>query len=185
MRSRPLALALVAALALLSPGVARAGGEDPRNVLLADLGLHVVGIGYQRTLSPIVALQVDADSYTPWTQNSDVLGLSGSYRGDVQGVILRGRAFFFPWGSAPRGFWLSPFGQGGVGWATRDDQKRVGSVWALGASAGWAFLLFSGHVHLALGLGAQYHTAEIPGGDGPPSFNRFYPTLDATLGWAF
>jgi hypothetical protein len=175
---------VVALGALLGSSSARAG-EAPRNVLLADLGLHVIGVGYQRTLTPELAVVVAAESYTPWTQNQDFLGLSGSYRGDVQGILARGRALVFPWHTAPQGLWVSPFAQGGPAWATRAGVTRVGPAWAFGVSAGWACLLFSDHLHLTLGLGGQYHAANFPGGTGPPSFGRLYPTLDATLGWAF
>jgi len=56
-------------------------------------------------------------------------------------------------------------------------------MWAAGASAGYAFRL-GGSVVLAVGAGAQYHATHVLGGDGPPSFGRFYPTLDINLGYA-
>ena len=153
-------------------------------MVLADLGLHVVGVGYQRSLAPALALQVDLESYTPWTQNVDLLGLSGqATKGDTSGAVVRGRVFLYPGSDAPTGFWLSPFGQGGVGWATRDGQRRTGPLWAVGASAGYSVLFHA--LHLALGLGGQFHTAQFPGGEGAPSFARFYPTLDASVGYAF
>ena len=105
-------------------------------------------------------------------------------KGDLSGLALRARVFFYPSLHAPTGLWLSPFAQGGVGQATRDGVKRTGSIWAVGASAGWAWLIGSS-VHIALGLGGQYHSAQIAGGNGAPSFGRFYPTLDASAGWAF
>jgi hypothetical protein len=175
LRALPLALLSLSALA----------AEPPRNVVLADLGLHVVGIGYQRTLTPFVSAQLAAESYTPWTQNIDLGGLSGQeYKSDLAGIVIRARSFFYPSGSAPAGFWISPFAQGGIGWATRNGERRVGPVWAVGASAGYAVLVGPG-IHLSLGLGGQYHVASIPGGDGIPSFARFYPTLDGSIGYAF
>jgi hypothetical protein len=161
----------------------------PKNVLLADLGLHVVGVGVQRTVHPALALQLDVDVYTPWTQNIDFLGLSGTAnKGDVTGGVVRVRAVWFPAQSAPTGFWLSPFAQEGVVTATRDAKQVQGGAWAVGASAGYAWLL-GGWCHIALGVGAQLHGALLPGdvtsaSNTPPSFARLYPTLDATLGYA-
>lgn len=155
------------------------------NIVLADLGLHVVGLGYQRTLGTHVAGQLAVESYTPWTQNIDLWGLSGPQAtGDTTGVLLRGRVFLYPLGEAPSGPWLSPFVQAGPGWATRDGQRRTGSLAAAGASAGYAGFVGS-RIHLAFGLGAQYHVASYPGGEGAPSFARFYPTLDGSVGYGF
>ncbi|HEY0253411.1 MAG TPA: hypothetical protein VGC41_17875, partial [Kofleriaceae bacterium] len=117
---------LVAALVLVAM-VATAQAE-PENLVLADLGLHVVGIGYQRTISPRVALQIDADSYTPWTQEDEFF--------EVQGAVLRVRPVFYA-DLAPRGWWLSPFAQAGVGTADRGS----GLVWAVGATVGYAWLV--------------------------------------------
>lgn len=160
--------------------------ERPRSMVLADLGMHVVGLGYQRTLAPRLAVQIDADFYSPWTQNFDVLGLGlpGAPRGDLEGFIARGRAFYYPFASAPAGLWLSPFAQYGLGWATRAGERRLGSMWAAGAAVGYAFRP-SRSVVFALGAGAQYHAAHVLGGEGVPSFGRFYPTLDVNLGYAF
>jgi hypothetical protein len=149
-------------------------------LVLADLGLHVIGAGVQQTVAKRIALQVDLDSYAPWTQSNNIFGISAEQKGsDLFGVVVRGRAVGYL-ELAPLGLWLSPFAQAGVGWATRAGTKRTGSVWALGASAGYAWLF--GRLQIALGLGAQLHDASIPGGDGPPSFLRWYPTLDATAG---
>src|SRR5947208_3244850 len=68
----------VALAVLLTAGQVQA---EPENMLLADLGLHVVGIGYQRTVAPGVAVQLCAESYTPWTQEDRVF--------EVQGAVLR------------------------------------------------------------------------------------------------
>ncbi len=144
---------------------------EPENLVLADLGLHVVGIGYQRTISPRVALQIDADSYTPWTQEDEFF--------EVQGAVLRVRPVFYA-DLAPRGWWLSPFAQAGVGTADRGS----GLVWAVGATVGYAWLVAE-HVHIAVGVGAQYDQARIPGGDAKPHFAEIWPTLDGTIGYAF
>jgi hypothetical protein len=154
----------------------------PKNIVLADVGLHVVGLGYQRSFTPQVALQLSGSLYVPWTQSTNFLGLAGSSSlGDLTGLVARLRLFIYPDARAPTGFWLSPFVQAGLANETRDAQRQQGFVWAAGVSAGWGWLFF-GHLHLALGLGVQFHAAEFPRG---PGFERFYPQVEANLGWAF
>jgi hypothetical protein len=80
--------------------------------------------------------------------------------------------------------WISPFAQAGVGWGLRDGERRPGPVSAAGVSVGYSALLGSS-VLLGGGLGFQYHAARIPGGDGPPSFSRYYPQVDIQLGYLF
>ena len=158
----------------------------PRDMLVADLGQHVVGFGYQRSTSRWVAAQVTASYYQPWTQNIDFLGLSGEANkgGDLRGMIGRVRVFFHPFGAAPTGLWISPFAQAGVGWGLRSGVRRAGPVSAVGTSIGYSALLGSS-VLLGGGFGIQYHAAKIPGGDGPPRFSRYYPQVDIQLGYLF
>ena len=154
----------------------------PRNLVLADVGLHVVGLGFQRSFTPQVAVQLSASLYVPWTQSQNFLGAAGSSSlGDVAGVIARLRVFVYPGACAPTGFWLSPFVQAGLANETRDGVKQQGTVWAAGTSAGWGWLFFD-YLHLALGLGVQFHASKFPRG---PGFERFYPQVEANLGYAF
>ncbi|CAN5211659.1 hypothetical protein BH11MYX1_BH11MYX1_31720 [soil metagenome] len=160
-----LAVALVVVLA-------RIAHADPPNIMLADLGLHVVGVGYQRTVSDHVALQLAAESYTPWTQEDTFF--------EVQGFVVRARPMLYMRAQTPTGWWLSPFGQAGVASASRGN----GVAWAVGASVGYAWLLAE-HVHVALGLGGQYARAGIPGGSSRPAFAEVWPTIDGSIGYAF
>ena len=155
-------------------------------MLVAVLGQHVVGAGYQRSMSPWVAAQVAVSYYQPWTQNIDFLGLSGEANkgGDLRGFVTRGRVFFHPFGAAPTGLWISPFAQAGVGWGLRNGERRAGPVSAAGVSVGYSALIGES-VLLGGGLGIQYHAADIVGGDGPPSFSRYYPQVDIQLGYLF
>jgi hypothetical protein len=155
-------------------------------MVVADLGQHVVGIGYQRSLSPYLAAQIAASYYQPWTQNINFLGLSGDSHkgGDLRGVIVRGRVFIHPFGHAPTGLWISPFVQAGIGWGLRDDERRAGPLSAAGVSVGYSGMI-TRSVLLGGGLGLQYHQARIPGGDTPPSFSRFYPQVEIQLGYVF
>jgi hypothetical protein len=164
-------------------GVALAG-EAPKNVVLADLGLHVIGIGYQRSLTGFIGLQVCAESYAPWTQNLNVFGLSPRQSpSDLSGAALRARVFLYPLARGPSGFWVSPFVQGGVGWASGGgDEVAFGPIWAGGVSAGHSWRV--GPIHIALGAGLQVHTAAV-GAIPEANFVRLYPTLDASLGYAW
>lgn len=188
---RSLAGGLAASLALLLSTPARAETPAPapparpRNGLIADLGLHVIAGGYQRSLAPWLSAQIVAGLYSPWTQSGNNLGLSPALKGgDLVGAVVRTRVFVYPFASAPAGLWISPFTQYGLGWATRAGEKRAGAVGAVGASVGYSLLLWN-RVLAGLGGGVQYHAARIPGGDGPPSFGRFYPQLEIQLGYAF
>ncbi len=158
--------------------------EPSRTALVADLGQHVVGVGLQRSFSPRIAGQLALDYYQPWTQNINFLGLSGDANkgGDLRGGIVRGRVFFFLTGAAPAGLWISPYAQAGVGFGLRDGARHAGPVWAVGASVGYTAFVSSA-VFLGGGLGLQYHAASIPGGDGPPSYSRFYPQVEIQLGF--
>ncbi len=150
--------------------------ERPKNVALADLGLHVVGVGYQRTLRPWVAVQASTGLYSPWTQYDEP--------GDMLGVFLRTRAFFHPLRGAPAGLWISPFAQYGLGSTKDGNERRLSAIWGVGASAGWSLLLGQ-RVLIAIGGGAQYHSVDPLGVTGKPGFAKLGPTLDGNLGYAF
>jgi hypothetical protein len=100
--------------------------------------------------------------------------------GDVRGSVLRVRPVIYPARSAPDGWWLSPFVQAGPA-----HEPGGASGWAAagGASVGYAGRL--GPVHLAFGLGGQYHVARIGGSTSPPGFAGLYPHVDGTIGYAF
>lgn len=180
---RAVALTAFAACAALT----RAAGADDcalrPNAIVADLGMHVINAGFQRTLGCHVVAQGSVGLYVPWTVNTNALGLAGGDRdppGDVAGAVLRGRAFFFPWGAAPTGLWVSPFAQGGPVWGTRGGVSRVGPALAAGLSLGGTFAV-GARVLIALGLGAQYHVVTFEGDASPPGFARFSPTVDINV----
>lgn len=154
-------------LALGAPAFAADPAPRPNAVFL-DLGLHVIGAGYQRTISRRVALSASTGLYDAWTATDEV--------GDVRGGYLRLRSYVFLVGEAPRGLWLSPFVQGAVVSAKTPSGAKSGLAGAAGLAVGYAFL-FGDLVHLSLGGGGQYHASEI--------FHRFHWHLDVTLGIAF
>ena len=110
-------MALAGATLVLAPSVAHA--EPNKNVVLADLGLHVVGAGYERVLSGGVAVQGALEWYVPWTQG-------GPTATALQGIALRARLFFHPGGNAPNGFWISPVGTWGYGRYAFEGTERGG-----------------------------------------------------------
>jgi len=153
----------------------------PKNVVLADLGLHVVGAGYQRNITPRLAISLTGGLYQPWTATPNI--------DDVRGGYLRVRPYLFVTGGAPRGLWLSPFFQAGYVHGTREATQKPGSMLAGGLAVGYAFLL-ADHLHLSLGAGGQWHrvrvagTATSPSSD-DPSFSKFGVHVDGTIGYAF
>lgn len=177
-----LAALLLAGGVLATPAAATAAGDGdaptdpPRTIVLADLGLHVIGLGIQRTVTDRVALQAALDWYVPWAET----GAST----DIMGGVIRLRPVIHLTDDAPTGLWLSPFVQAGFVRGERDGGGRVGPAGALGASIGWATLI-ADHLHLSLGLGGQIHGATIPGGAGEPSWYGPFPHVDGTVGWAF
>jgi len=187
------ALVLAAGITAATSAHAQAPSEptpapDPtsRGMLVADLGMHVIGFGYQHMASRFVAGQIVLAYYQPWTQNIDFLGLSGEGNkgGDLRGMIARARVFFHPFGGAPTGFWISPFAQAGIGWGRRNGEREAGAISAAGLSVGYSAML-SRAILLGGGFGLQVHSAQIPGGNDPPSFSRFYPQVEIQLGYVF
>ncbi len=152
---------------------------SPNNIVVADVGLHVVGVGYQRTVTAQLAVQLTASLYVPWTHSATYVA-DGTPE-DLAGVVGRLRLFVYPAAHAPTGFWLSPFFQGGLANGTFLGEKLQGTVYAGGASAGWAWLPWR-HVHLAVGAGLQYAAGSFPKGQ---SFGRFHPQVDLNAGFAF
>jgi len=176
---------LLAFAAEAAPNEARCA-EKP-NAIVADLGLHVINIGYQRTFGCYIVGQSSAGLYGPWTVNSNVLGLGGGEQnpaGDVIGFVIRGRVFVFPLGHAPGGFWISPYVQGGPVSGTRNAEKLVGPAFASGLSLGWTFRLGE-RVLLGLGLGGQYHRTSFSGSTARPGFSLFGPTVDINVAVRF
>lgn len=184
--SLPLVAAVVMTAATNAHGQESTEKKTHEQMLVADLGMHVIGIGYQHMASRWVAGQIALDYYQPWTQNIDFLGLSGESNkgGDLRGVMARARVFFHPFGAAPTGLWISPFAQAGIGWGRRNGERVPGPISAAGVSVGYSILLGSS-VLLGGGMGLQIHAARIPRGDGPPSFSRFYPQVEIQLGYVF
>ena len=140
-----------------------------------ELKLHVVGVGYHRSLSERVIGAVSLDLYVPWTFTQNTFTLSGNYpRTDLAGIVVRVRPFVMLW----KGLWVSPFVQGGP--------AKAGDTWgfagAAGVGVGYAFILFD-HLLLSPGLGVQGHAAWMGGSQAPPSFLGVWPHVDLLVGY--
>lgn len=178
-----LGLSVMASLGALTTDAKAACGERP-GALVADLGLHVVNVGYQRAIGCYVTLQATAGLYVPWMVSGDVLGLGGGRDGSVTvgGLGVRARAFVHPFGDAPSGLWISPFVQGGVVRADPPTGDLFGPAFAAGLSVGWTWRLGERWL-LGLGLGAQYHRASFEGSTSAPGFSRLGPTVDINVAY--
>jgi len=121
----------------------------------------VIGAGYEHSMSPDVALQVEAFAFgtyfLPWFDlGEDVKGAGGGVR--VTGLAA---------GSRP-GFYLTPYL--GAAWVTGEERAV-----AAGAFAGWAFAL-SDKLDLRVGAGVQYLQA-------PELFSTGFIAIDAVVGY--
>jgi hypothetical protein len=160
--------------ALVIVCLARAAHADPQSAVIADVGLHVVGLGYQRTVATHVALQADAESYTPWTHESEFFAATG--------VLVRARAFYYV-REAPRGWWISPFAQIGRVHGKRYGVDASGVTWAEGVTGGYAWMVK--RFHILVGAGVQYDVARIGTSDMKPAFAGLWPQIDGSVGYAF
>lgn len=160
---------------------ALAAGEHP-NLVEADLGSGVVGFGYERTLVPAVSARFTLALNRPWYTKTIFQGQES----DVVGFGAELRPFVFPFGNAPGGFYLSPFGRV-VAIQAKDDlpEKVNGIGWTLGMTAGYGFLLSEDRWLLRFGAGAQYWAFEIEDASGTAGLKGFYPDVDIIVGYAF
>jgi hypothetical protein len=170
---------MLSALIVASLLAAEAEPSPAGQAIVADLGLHVLGVGYHRQFSNRVIGAVSVDLYVPWTYTQNILGLSGSYRSDLAGVVVRGRAYFI----LVAGLWVSPFIQGGPARASVDSGTAWGGVGAFGATIGYAGTLFE-HLLISGGLGVQLHAAWM-GATSPPSFLGAWPAVDLVIGYTW
>lgn len=166
---------IIVAAILFAPSLAAA---EPNEMVIADLGLHVVGGGLQYRSSSHTVIQGAIDLYSPWTKMDN----DGRSANDILGAIIRLRPVFYLF-DAPAGVWVSPFVQGGIGWGVVGDSRKSGPVAAVGAAVGYSWLF--GRVMLSIGAGAQYHYASFEAPDRPtPSFKGVWPHADLVVGYA-
>jgi hypothetical protein len=151
--------------------------------LLADVGLHVVNIGWAITLGNEQrgVFQASMGLYGAWTQTRNLFGVSGDAANiKATGGNLRIRYVSYL-EQHQHGLWIAWFLQGG-GAQIRDakaarDDAHLGFIGAVGAAAGYAWWL-SDSWHLGLGVGGQFHVAT-----GAPGFARLYPHFDILVSY--
>lgn len=171
----------IALASLLFSTSALAAGEHP-NLIEADLGSGVLGVGYERTFAPAVGGRLTLALNRPWYTKS----VFGGHESDVIGFGAELRPFLFPFGTAPGGFYVSPFGRI-VAIQAQDDlpEKVKGIGWTAGLTAGYGFLLSDDRWLLRFGAGAQYWAFEIDDDTGTAGVKGFYPDIDIIVGYAF
>jgi hypothetical protein len=113
----------------------------------ADLGLSVVGVGYERPISAHVAVEGQAGIFgtyfLPWFDAGD----------DVKGLQVGGRVTWFarPTG---HGLYVAPYVRGVAVRGEQDGESGEGLGFTAGVFAGWAFRA-SDTLDVRVGGGAQ------------------------------
>jgi hypothetical protein len=169
-------IAIVAALAAATAAPAAAEpASSLRPQLQADIGLAVIGLGYEHPVAAHLALQLEAQIFgtyfLPWFDaGDDATGFGGE---------LRATWFARPSG---HGLYVLAYGRLDAVRIERGDRRGDGFADSAGAAAGWSFRL-SRRLDLRVGLGAQYiyMRAEAQGtrlGASTP-----FPTIDGVLGF--
>jgi hypothetical protein len=167
----------VVAAVLLASGVARA------DEVQADLGLTVIGIGYERTLAPQLTAGIAGEFMGTWF---------GPYFGKPWLGGLGGgvRATWYPRATAPYGLYVAPYFRLIDVSATQDGNGHSASS---GSAPGFTAGIFVGesfelpaHFNLRLGVGVQYIDLAAPTSPLTElSFRSAWPALDLVVGYTF
>ncbi len=142
-----------------------------------DLGLAVVGLAYERVLSPRVALQLEAQVFGTWFGPAFDLP-------NLRGLGGQLRPSFFLTEDAPRGVYVAPFLRIDRVTATKDDLSGSAVGFSSGVFGGYSWL-FAERVNLRLGAGVQYMAYDVPVGLERVRFRTLFPALDLVVGWVF
>jgi hypothetical protein len=174
-------LTLAAAAHLAAPPTAAAEYRRPppyklQRQVQADIGLAVIGLGYEVPVARRLALmfegQIFGTYFLPWFDSGDnAKGLGGQVRAT--------------WFQRPSGHGLYALGYGRVDAVRidRDDLTANGIGISAGFAAGWAFRL-TRRLDLRLGAGFQYIFLRGEAKDGTRlGASTPFPTLDAVLGY--
>lgn len=180
------AASVCAVIAFSDQATAGEGEEEANlarpNIVELDLGSGVVGIGFERLLTPWLSVRTTFQLNRPWYtqlihgEESDVIGFGGELR-----------PFFFPMSTAGRGLYVSPFGRiAGIRAQDALPAEERGIGWSTGATLGWGFLFGDGRWLVRLGAGVQYWAFEVTGSGGQTTgVSGLYPDVDIILGFAF
>lgn len=147
------------------------------NAVQAELGLGVIGLAYERTLTDRVAVQVSLQAFgTWWGPFFDLPRFSGF------GAQIR--PTFFLTADAPRGVYLAPFFRSAAVSATANDVTGRGVGWSVGTFMGYSFVLGE-RWNVRVGAGAQYMSYAVDAGTTRIEWKRIYPALDLVVGYGF
>lgn len=160
-------------------GVAHAErGPIAPSLLEADLGSGVIGVGYERGISPKLSLRATFQLNRPWYTQ-----YVGGDETDVAGLGLELRPFIFPFASGPAGLYVSPFGRLVAIEATDGmPEKAQGLGWSAGATVGYGWMLLEDRLLLRFGAGVQYWAFEVGDSAGVAGL---FPDVDIIVGYAF
>jgi hypothetical protein len=150
---------------------------DHPNAMQLDLGLAVVGVAYERTFAPWLAVQVEAQIFGTWFGPAvDLPNLSG-----LGGQV---RPSFFVTDDAPRGIYIAPFVR--VDRVSAEVNAAKGSAvgFSAGAFGGYSFLI-ADRVNLRFGAGAQYMSYVVDVSGTRVAFKTLFPGLDLVVGFVF
>jgi hypothetical protein len=168
------------------PSASNTEGQRPwrPNALDLDLGLGVVGLGYERFFERRVSAELEAQIFGTWFGPAiDMPNLRG-FGGQL-------RPSFFLTDDGPRGLYLAPFLRlhRVTAEANGIEGHRIG--WSTGAFLGWGFL-FAERLSLRIGAGLQYmsYAVDVPTGPNPVqttrvAFDTFFPAVDLVVGFVF
>ena len=163
-------LFLAAAIALTCPAAAEPPAST-RPQIQADVGLAVIGLGYEHPIAAHVSLMAEAQIFgtyfLPWFDAGDaVRGLGGQLR-----------ATWFARATG-RGLYVMGFARGDAVKGDVDGVESKGKAFSGGAAVGWALGL-GDRFDLRLGVGAQYIWID---GDALDTSTPF-ATIDAIVGF--
>lgn len=150
----------------------RSGAAEPlRNMAQLDLGLAVIGLGYERVVGARVAVQLEAQYFSTWFMDPELSGFGAQVRPSL-----------FVTGEAPSGVYLAPYLRVDV----VEGDIGNGYSWSLGGFVGYAHT-FAERFSVRAGAGVQVlHYTLYPDGGGPSvSDERTLPALDLVLGWRY
>lgn len=159
-------------LAIVGSGGTVAAEPSPlRPQAHADLGLSVVGVGYEHPVSAHVAIAGQAGIFgtyfLPWFDRGD----------DVQGLQVGARVTWFA-RTTGRGFYVAPYLRGVAVRGELDGESGQGLGFTAGAFAGWALGL-GARFDLRVGAGAQFIHFDAD----PLSASTPFVALDILVGY--
>jgi hypothetical protein len=166
-------IAVAAALAAAAPAAAEP--TTLQRQVQADLGLAVIGLGYELPVAAHLALQLEGQIFgtyfLPWFDAGDAgKGLGGQ---------LRATWFARPSG---RGLYLLAYARLDAVRIERDDLTADGFATSAGGAAGWSFRL-TRRLDLRLGIGVQYIYMRAETQGTRLDTSTPFPTLDGVLGY--